>query len=74
MKFYRNIALAAALAAGMALPALAQTADAPAPKTETTAPLPEAGVKKATPAPVKHTHHTTLKSKTAKPAPAKKTK
>ena len=74
MKYYRNIALAAALATGMALPALAQPTGTPAPTTETTAPLPDAGVKKAAPEPVKHTHHTTHKAKTAKPAPAKTAK
>jgi hypothetical protein len=60
MKYYRSLALAASLVAGLALPAFAQTAapDAtPAPTAGTSAPLPDAGVKKAAPAPVKHVHH-----------------
>jgi len=66
MKYYRSLALAAALAGGLALPALAQTV-APAPKADVSTPVPDVGVKKASPMPVKHVHHT---HKTAKSAPA----
>jgi hypothetical protein len=68
MKYYRSLALAASLAAGLALPASAQTA---APRPDTTTPMPDAGVSKAAPTPVKHTHHAA--HHTAKPTtpPAK---
>jgi hypothetical protein len=69
MKYYRSLALAASLAAGLALPAFAQTASpgaAPAPAAGTSAPMPDAGVKKQAAAPVKHVHHVS-RHKTAKP-------
>jgi len=66
MKYYRSIALAATLAGGLALPALAQTV-APAPKADVSTPMPDAGVKKVAPAPVKHVHHA---HKLAKSTPA----
>jgi hypothetical protein len=56
MRYYRSLALAASLAAGLALPAVAQTV---APKPDATTPMPDAGVKKAAPTAVKHTHHAT---------------
>ncbi len=82
MKYFRNIALVASLAAGLALPAMAQTAstDTSAPQASspaaTAAPqsaaLPDAGVKKATPSAVKHTRHAAHKVKATKPGVVKK--
>jgi len=77
MKYFRNIALVACLAAGVALPAMAQTAstDTSAPQASSPAAmataLPDAGVKKATPSAVKHTRHASHTVK-AKPGVAKK--
>jgi hypothetical protein len=67
MKYYRSLALAASLAAGVALPALAQTPATPAPAAATATKLPDAGVKKAAPATVKHVHHVS-RHKAATPA------
>jgi hypothetical protein len=61
MKYYRSLALAASLAAGLALPAAAQNA----------APMPDAGVRKAAPTPVNHTHRVTHHGAKAVSAPAK---
>jgi hypothetical protein len=83
MKYFRNIALVASLAAGLALPAMAQTAstDTSAPKASSpaataaapqSAALPDAGVKKATPSAVKHTRHAAHKVKATKPGVVKK--
>jgi len=66
MKYYRSLALAAALAGGLSLPALAQTV-APAPKADVSTPVPDVGVKKAAPTPAKHARHT---HKLAKSTPA----
>jgi hypothetical protein len=82
MKYFRNIALVASLAAGLALPAMAQTASpetaapqaatpAETPAAPQSAAMPDTGVKKAAPSGVKHTHHASHKAK-AKPGPAKK--
>jgi hypothetical protein len=57
MKYYRSVALAALLAGGLAVPALAQTVSAPAPKADASTAMPDVGVKKA-PTPVKHARHT----------------
>ena len=62
MKYYRSVALAIALAGGLALPAFAQT-PAPTPDATvaspagTSTPMPDAGIKKATPAPTRHVRH-----------------
>jgi hypothetical protein len=68
MKYYRSIALAAMFAGLLAVPALAQTTT---PQTEASTPMPDAGVKKAAPAPVKHVHHVShhRAAKAATPAP-----
>jgi hypothetical protein len=63
MMYFRKIALAATLAGGMALPALAQQAPAPDTQPATATPMPDTGVKKVVPSPAKHTHHTTHKPK-----------
>jgi hypothetical protein len=68
--YYRKIALAALLASGLALPALAQTA-APAAQADTTNPIPDVGVKKAPAPTVKHVRHTSHTMHKAKSAPTK---
>jgi hypothetical protein len=71
--YFRKIALAAILAGGCALPALAQTVTQdPAPQADSATPLPDAGLKKAPATPAKHKHHTAhLAHKTKTDAPAK---
>jgi len=66
MMYYRSLALAVSLASGLALPAFAQT---PAPQPAAAAPMPDAGLKKAAPMAVKHTHHAAhLRAKVTQPS------
>jgi hypothetical protein len=72
--YFRKIALASVLASGFVLPALAQTASPDvtlAPQADSSSPIPDAGVKKATPTPVKHAHHVSHKVKATKPVKTK---